>query len=103
MITGHTDSRPLEGKNTDYRNNWDLSSARALTVLDFFLEAGVPSQNLMIAGYGANDPVTDNRKPQSRHKNRRIEIEFLPHPDELPWLRDDAGETQPATTPSPTE
>jgi chemotaxis protein MotB len=79
LVIGHTDDVPL--KNSTYKDNWDLSAARALTVTRFLVQAGMDPKNLVAAGAGENDPVS-----KERAKNRRIEIALLPAINELPPL-----------------
>jgi chemotaxis protein MotB len=79
LVVGHTDDVPL--KNSVYKDNWELSTARALTVTRFLVQAGMDPKNLVAAGAGENDPVS-----KERAKNRRIEIALLPAINELPPL-----------------
>jgi chemotaxis protein MotB len=79
LVIGHTDDVPL--KNSTYKDNWELSTARALTVTRFLVQAGMDPKNLVAAGAGENDPVS-----KERAKNRRIEIALLPAINELPPL-----------------
>jgi chemotaxis protein MotB len=89
MIEGHTDDRLLEdAQNARFRNNWELSAARAVTVTQFLIEARMRPENLVAAGHAAFDPVADNRTTSGRQANRRIEIVLLPNIDELPVLDD---------------
>ena len=75
VIEGHTDNVPVRGGR--YRSNWELSMARAYSVLRYFEEQGVASARLSGIGYGEHRPVSDNVTPQGRAKNRRIEINLL--------------------------
>jgi len=84
LIVGHTDNRPLRTKN--YKNNWELSLARALTVTEFLLRVGVPGKNLIAAGRGEYDPVASNSTRAGRQKNRRIEIIVMPDLGDMPEL-----------------
>ena len=79
LVIGHTDDVPL--KSTTYKDNWELSTARALTVTRFLVQAGMDPRNLLPAGSGEHDPVSKDRA-----KNRRIEIALLPAINELPPL-----------------
>jgi chemotaxis protein MotB len=99
MIEGHTDSRPLEAAKGEsrYRDNWELSTARAVTVTRFLIEAKLPPENLIAAGHGQFDPVSNNRTPNGRQENRRIEIVLLPNIEELPPMPD----TKPAKPAEP--
>ncbi len=87
MIAGHTDTVPLP-RHGKYKTNWELSSARALTVTQFLIEAGVKPSVLSAAGYGEFDPVGDNTTEEGRQENRRIEIVLLPNIEELPKMPD---------------
>lgn len=72
-VEAHTDDTPLAGGR--YRNNWDLSAARASTVTAL-LEGGVgiPSGRLSAAGMGAGHPAVPNDSPEHRELNRRVEL-----------------------------
>ncbi len=82
MIVGHTDSLPI--KSTIYKDNWDLSTARALTVTKYLVSAGLEAKRLIAAGHGEFDPVGNNKAKDGREKNRRIEIILMPNINELP-------------------
>lgn len=71
-VEGHTDNVPVN--SPDYATNWELSSARASTVLRFLIDAGVPSARLYLAGYADTKPVADNTTPEGRALNRRADI-----------------------------
>jgi chemotaxis protein MotB len=72
VVEGHTDVVPIHhGK---YESNYELSMARAYSVVRFFIEHGIAPQRLSGAGYGEYKPVADNNTPEGRAKNRRIEI-----------------------------
>lgn len=75
MVEGHTDDIPM---NTAlYASNWELSTARAVNVVKYFIEKGVNPQKLSAAGYAGYHPVVPNISPESRAKNRRVEINFI--------------------------
>jgi chemotaxis protein MotB len=82
VIGGHTDNVPLKGSK--YKDNWELATARALTVTKFLIEQGVSPKSLSAAGYGEFDPIADNGTDEGRQENRRIEIILVPNIDELP-------------------
>jgi len=69
-VEGHTDNVPTGTART----NWDLSTARALSVVRFLQEAGVDPKRLAAAGYGEFQPLASNDTPEGRSQNRRIEI-----------------------------
>jgi chemotaxis protein MotB len=84
MIAGHTDSVPI--KSHKFKDNWDLSTARAVTIVEFMVKAGFDAKNLAAAGYGEFDPVAPNDTEENRQLNRRIEIILVPDLSELPTL-----------------
>ncbi len=84
LVVGHTDAEPLKG--SIYKDNWELSTARALTVVRVLVTAGMKPQNLIAAGEGEHDPVASNSSADGRARNRRIEIILLPAITELPPL-----------------
>jgi chemotaxis protein MotB len=86
MIAGHTDNRRLESAKSRYKDNWELSTARAVRVTRFMIEARLKPANLVAAGYAQFDPVGDNRTKAGRQENRRIEIILLPHIVEVPSI-----------------
>lgn len=76
LIAGHTDDVPI--KTRRYKSNWELSTQRAVVVVDFMIEKGFPADHLGAAGYGEVDPVGDNATEEGRAANRRIEIQLMP-------------------------
>ncbi len=96
MVVGHTDNRPLESAKTSrFRNNWELSTARAVRVVEFLIEAHIDPAHLIAAGNGEFDPVGDNKTAKGQQQNRRIEIVLLPNIEELPALPQDQLEAEP--------
>jgi len=89
MVAGHTDDTPVGGH--EYRNNWELSTARALNVTEFLVYVGMKPESLVAAGYGQYDPVASNKTKEGKARNRRIEIVLLPNLDELPAVPDGIG------------
>ena len=80
VVEGHTDNTPLAGTGR-YRNNWELSQGRALSVVRFLSEAqGLPAERLAALGYGEYQPVTDGDDPAALARNRRIELKFAERP-----------------------
>ncbi len=90
MVIGHTDNQPLakpkDATACAFKDNWELSTARALTVTRFLVQAGMKAESIVPAGAGEHDPVASNADPKTRAKNRRIEIALLPKLEELPPL-----------------
>ncbi|MBI4052165.1 MAG: OmpA family protein [Elusimicrobia bacterium] len=75
VIEGHTDNIPVVGGQ--YSSNWELSMARAYSVIRFFERAGINPGRLSGIGYGEQRPVMDNSTPEGRAKNRRIEVSLI--------------------------
>lgn len=86
MVAGHTDNVPINTKTSPYKDNWELSTARALTVTKFLIENGLRPRTLSAAGYGEFDPVAANTNPRGQQANRRIEIVLMPNLAELPKM-----------------
>lgn len=74
-IEGHTDSTPIS--NARYPSNWELSTARASTVLARLIENGIAPERLSAAGYAGFQPVQDNSTSEGRAQNRRVDIVIL--------------------------
>jgi chemotaxis protein MotB len=90
QIAGHTDNIPI--KSARFPSNWELSTARAVTVARFLASQSVPANRLSAAGYAESQPVASNDTPEGRAQNRRIEIVLMPNLDELPNLSALEGE-----------
>ncbi|MEG6588693.1 flagellar motor protein MotB [Paenibacillus barengoltzii] len=76
-IEGHTDNLPIVYASK-YKDNWELSGARALSVLRFFVDKEkLDPQHFQYAGYADTRPAADNDTPEGRSKNRRVEITVL--------------------------
>lgn len=77
-IEGHTDSQPI--RHSGWKTNWELSSARALSVLHYLEnEESIGPQRLSAVGYGEFRPVASNDSAHGRQLNRRVEIVIMPH------------------------
>lgn len=87
QVAGHTDNVPT-GKNSRYRSNWELSSQRALTVLDLMVKEGMDAKRLSAAGYADVLPVAANDTDDGKRQNRRIEIVLQPNIEDLPGIDD---------------
>lgn len=74
-IDGHTDPRPLPAGHR-YASNWELSTARALSVVEFLVSRGLPPERLVAAGFGANRPAVAGTDAETHRRNRRIEIKL---------------------------
>jgi len=69
-VAGHTDNIPLKSKR--YNSNWELSSARASTVVQALINLGIPPERLRATGYADTMPLASNATPEGRSKNRRV-------------------------------
>jgi flagellar motor protein MotB len=78
MVSGFTDNRPIQRGNLHFRDNWELSSQRALTVTRSLIEEGMPASLVFAAAFGAQQPVVENTDNASRAKNRRVEMAPVP-------------------------
>lgn len=72
-IDGHTDPVPIR---TTYPSNWHLSAARAISVVQWFEDLGVPPERLVAAGFGENHPIAEGRSEEANARNRRIELKL---------------------------
>ena len=76
-VEGHTDNEPI--KHSGWKSNWELSAARALAVLHYFVDSkGLESERLRAVGFGEFQPVASNDAPEGRRQNRRVEVVILP-------------------------
>ena len=73
-IDGHTDKRPIS--NMRFQSNWHLSSARAIKIVNFLIDQGIPPKRLLAAGFGEFSPLIDKNTESAYEKNRRIEIKL---------------------------
>ena len=71
-VDGHTDATPIH--NVRFASNWELSAARAISVVKFLITQGIPATHLAATGFGENQPVDPGDTPDAYAKNRRIEI-----------------------------
>ncbi|MCL6450691.1 MAG: OmpA family protein [Acetobacteraceae bacterium] len=75
-VEGHTDDLPIS--TVRFPSNWELSTARATTVVRYFIEHhGFPPGRLSAAGYGEHKPVAPNTSDENRRKNRRVDVVIL--------------------------
>ena len=71
-VEGHTDDLPID--TIKFRSNWDLSSARATSVVHEFIKEGIAPARLSAIGYGEFHPIGDNKTEAGRFKNRRVAL-----------------------------
>ena len=74
QVEGHTDKRPI--RTIQYPSNWELSTARANSVLKLLLEIGFPPNRLAAAGYGEFYPISEGETNEDFQQNRRIELKL---------------------------
>lgn len=75
-VEGHTDNDPI--KHSGWKSNWELSTARATSVLHHLIEKGLRPEKLAAVGYGEYRPVAPNDSAEGRRSNRRVEVVILP-------------------------
>lgn len=73
-VNGHTDKRPIS--NPEFPSNWELSSARAISVVNFLISQGIPPDRLAAAGFGEYQPLDPGDSDAAYSKNRRIELKL---------------------------
>ncbi len=74
-VEGHTDNIPIE--TIEFPSNWDLSAARAVSVVRELIYDGIDPARLAAVGYGDNHPIADNRLESGRFKNRRVTLVII--------------------------
>jgi len=85
-VAGNTDNKPI--KTRQFPSNWELSTARALAVVHYFIkDEGVDPHILGVAGYAQYHPIASNDTAEGRAKNRRIDIGMAPPPSDLPTAK----------------
>jgi len=75
QIDGHTDNLPVK-PGQSYKDNWELSTKRALSVLRFLIKQGIKPNRLSASGYGSFQPIDNRNLVTARTKNRRIEMKI---------------------------
>jgi chemotaxis protein MotB len=82
-VEGHTDDVPI--MTAQFPTNWELSSARASSVVRMMINNGVPEKRLVVVGLAANQPLAPNDSPENRAKNRRVSIAIVaPNMERVP-------------------
>lgn len=86
LVSGHTDNVPI--KTARFKNNWELSTGRAVEVVKFLIEVGMSPDHIGAAGFGEFDPASDNSTEEGRAQNRRIEVVLLPKLGDIPGMKE---------------
>jgi chemotaxis protein MotB len=73
-VDGHTDVRPIN--SPQFKNNWELSAARAISVVQYLIGKGVSPQRLVAAGFGEFQPIDSDKTDEAFNRNRRIELKL---------------------------
>jgi chemotaxis protein MotB len=74
QVDGHTDVRPVS--SAQFPSNWELSSARATSVVKYLISRGVSPRRLVAAGYGEFAPLEEGTSEEVMRRNRRIELKL---------------------------
>jgi chemotaxis protein MotB len=74
-VDGHTDNRPITGAG-QYKSNWELSAARAVSVVQYLISKGVEPDRLAAAGFGEFQPIDQGTDEEALARNRRIELKL---------------------------
>ncbi|CAN1534405.1 MotB Flagellar motor protein [Rhabdaerophilaceae bacterium] len=74
-IDGHTDKRPLSGTG-QYKDNWELSASRAISVVRYLISKGISAHRLVAAGFGDSAPLDFGDSPEALARNRRLELKI---------------------------
>ena len=90
MIEGHTDDLPIQ--TVRYPSNWELSTARAIAAMRFFVEQDVDAQRVGVAGYGDLRPIEVNDSEEHRAANRRVEFVFIRQTSDMEGAQDADGD-----------
>jgi chemotaxis protein MotB len=73
-VDGHTDIDPIQ--SSDFKSNWELSSARAIAVVKYLMEKGIDPKHLVAAGFGEFQPIDPGESEEAKSRNRRIELKL---------------------------
>ena len=74
-VDGHTDKKPVTGTG-QFKSNWELSAARAISVVQYLVSKGVQPTRLMAAGFGEFQPIELGESEEALKRNRRIELKL---------------------------
>ncbi len=71
-MVGHTDTDPI--KKSGWKDNWELSAERALSVVRYLVKKGVPNSGVRACGSGSARPIGPNSSAAGKARNRRVEV-----------------------------
>lgn len=78
-VEGHTDNQPIRKQKDRFKSNWELSAARASSVLHYLVDnCRMDPKKVYMAGLGEYHPIANNTSPAGRQKNRRVELIIIP-------------------------
>lgn len=98
-VEGHTDDIPI--MTAQFPSNWELSSARASSVVRMLIANGVPEKRLSVVGLASNQPLLPNDSPENRARNRRVSITILSANTEREQKAEDNPQSGLYSVPSP--
>ena len=75
LIEGNTDNTPIH--TSEFPSNWELSTARAVSVARHFIDCGVEPKRITVKGFGEYNPIAENDTPENKSLNRRVDILIL--------------------------
>ena len=78
MVSGFTDDQSIRKRGGHFKDNWELSAQRALTVTRGLIDEGMPSSTVFAAAFGAEQPIAANATEAGRAQNRRVEMSPVP-------------------------
>lgn len=84
-VEGHTDNVPI--RSADFLSNWELSAARAATVVHLLMSAGVSPQRMSVIGLSEYRPLADNNDEKGRNRNRRVQLIIPALPADVPQVK----------------
>ncbi len=85
LVAGHTDNVPI--RTARFKDNWELSTARAVSMVTEMIADGYPGKRVGAAGFGEFDPIASNDTEEGKEQNRRIEIILMPNLGEIPGMQ----------------
>ena len=91
-VRGYTDNTPLP-RDSRYKDNYELSSARSLSVMKNLIKNGISPERISFSGYGEHQAIAPNDSPINRAKNNRVEIFFFVDPKDAPVAQSILEET----------